>query len=254
MPLPSPSARRWRLQLPGLAGLFAAAGSRSGLTAAGALAAAVLPAAAARAAGDVPPDLRSGPDVSRLPAPGSYSLPRLFAAPDGEVLLPDGSPARLHRILEGRLSIVSFIYSYCRDPEGCPLAWAALEGVYEAFKADPTLARRAQLVTISFDPTNDTPEQMRLMGGRRVDDRQLRWWYLTTASVARLLPLLDGFGQDVTVETDDRGQPTRTLNHMLKLFAVDGAHSVREVYGVATLAPEAVINDLRTLALASSGA
>lgn len=210
--------------------------------------------AAVLAAGDPRPAGRAaGPDVARLPAPGSYELPRLFTAPDGEVLQPDGRPIRLSRVLTGRLSVVSFIYSYCRDPEGCPLAWWALDAVRNALLADAGLARRAQLVTISFDPSVDTPEQMRLLGGSRIDDARARWWYLTTASVPRLLPLLEGFGQDVSVELDAQGRPTRTLNHLLKLFTVDGSRQVREIYSVATLAPEAIINDLKTLAMDPAG-
>ena len=243
--------RRWRVAAPAaalLAGWTGWAGWTGGAGWAGALAGSAL------AAGDVPPAGRSaGPDVSRLPAPGSYDLPRLFAAPEGDVLLPDGRTMKLGRILAGRLSVVSFIYSYCRDPQGCPLAWQALDSVRKALLADPALARRAQLVTISFDPTNDTPEQMRLLGGPRIDDPRVRWWYLTTASVPHLLPLLDGFGQDVSVEHDDQGRPTRTLNHLLKLFTVDSARQVREIYSVATLAPEAIINDLRTLMLDPAG-
>lgn len=229
----------WRLRWPALVLL-------AGLTTTG--------AATVLAAGDQAPAGRAaGPDVSRLPAPGSYELPPLFRAPDGEVLLPDGRPLRLSQVLAGRLSVVSFIYSYCRDPEGCPLAWQALEAVRQALLAEPALARRAQLVTISFDPTNDTPEQMRLLGGSRIGDERARWWYLTTASVARLMPLLDGFGQDVSVEVDDGGRPTRTLNHLLKLFTVDDAGRVREIYSVATLAPEAIVNDLKTLAMDGAG-
>lgn len=225
-------ARRWRLLAP-----VALLGSRL-----------------AEAAGDVAPAGRIAPDVSALPPPGSYELPRLFTAPDGEVLQPDGKPVSLRRVLDGRLSVVSFIYSYCRDPVGCPLAWQALDAVYRGFLADRDLARRAQLVTISFDPTNDTPEQMRLLAGPRLDDRRARWWYLTTASVPRLLPLLEGFGQDVSVEVDDQGRPTRTLNHLLKIFTVDAGRQVREIYSVATLTPEAIINDLRTLQGEGAGA
>ena len=225
-------ARRWRLAAPAAVLLGWAASP--------------LARAAKEAA---PPAARVEPDVSLLPAPGTYKLPRLFAAPDGEVLGPDGRRLRLAQVLAGRLSVVSFVYSYCRDPEGCPLAWRTLDAVHAALLADPALARQAQLVSISFDPSHDTPEQMRLLGGERIADKRVRWWFLTTASVPRLLPLLEGFGQDVSVELDARGRPTRTLNHLLKVFVVDGRRGVREVYGVPTLAPQAVVNDLRTLAL-----
>jgi protein SCO1 len=224
----NPSARRWRLGAPLAALSWAGAAS-----------------AATEAAAPAP---RQEPDMSRLPPPGSYRLPRLFAAPDGDVLNHDGRRLRLAQVLAGRLSVVSFIYSYCRDPVGCPLAWRMLDEVHAALRADPALARAAQLVTISFDPSHDTPAQMRLLGAERIADARVRWWFLTTASVARLLPLLEGFGQDVSVETDSRGRPTRTLNHLLKVFCVDAKRQVREVYSVATLAPQAIVNDLRTLA------
>lgn len=188
-------------------------------------------------------------EPGRLPAPGSYTLARIAGAPDGAVLEIDGRPHRLHRLLRGRISVLSFIYSYCRDPEGCPRAWAALEAVRSGLLQDRLLAERSQIVSLSFDPTHDTPQQMRLVGGERAVDARVRWRFLTTSSVPALLPLLRGFGQEVSVENDERGRPTRTLNHMLKLFIVDPNLQVREVYSVATLAPQAILNDLRTLQL-----
>ncbi len=201
-----------------------------------------------------PPGARSDVDVSRLPAPGSYRLPRLMAAPDGEVLDSSGRSRKLHALLAGRLSVLSFMYTYCRDPEGCPLAWRALDTLHTELLRDSDVARHAQLVSLSFDPTNDTPTQMAMFGGERARDARVRWLFLTTASVARLLPLLKGFGQDVTVETDARGRATRTLNHMLKIFLVDAALQVREIYSVATLAPQSILNDLRTLRIEAATA
>ena len=185
---------------------------------------------------------RAQVDVSRLPAPGSYRLPQIAGAPNSDVLDTGGRSARFHGLLRGRISVVSFMYSYCRDPQGCPRAWAVMDAVHGELLRDDKLAALSQLVTVSFDPTNDTPEQMRLLSGNRA-----HWRFLTTASVPALLPLLRGFGQDVSVEVDAKGRPTRTLNHMLKVFLVDESLQVREIYSVATLDPQAVINDLRTL-------
>lgn len=204
-----------------------------------------------RAATDAP----SGPppgarvDATRLPAPGSYTLARIMQAPAGIVLDTRGRPQRLHSLLMGRSSVVSFIYTYCRDPEGCPRAWAALDALHDALRADTALARGAQILSISFDPTHDTPEVMQRWARARAPDPQVRWHFLTTPSVAALVPLLRGFGQDVSIETDAAGRPTRTLNHLLKVFLVDPELQVREIYSVATLDPQALVNDLRTLAL-----
>jgi protein SCO1/2 len=188
-------------------------------------------------------------DAARLPPPGSYKLPRVMMAPAGVVLDTQGRAHRLHGLLRGRLSIVSFIYTYCRDPEGCPRAWAVVGELQAALRADPALASRVQIVSLSFDPTHDTPEVMRLVAGARVNDPAVRWHFLTTASVGALLPLLRGFGQDVSVETDAAGRPTRTLNHLLKVFLVDAELQIREIYSVATLDLQALLNDIRTLDL-----
>jgi hypothetical protein len=61
--------------------------------------------------------------------------------------------------------------------------------------------------------------------------------------------VLDDLGQDVSVELDRNGKPTRTLHHMLKVFLIDARGKVREIYTLAYLQPEVMLNDIRTLAL-----
>ena len=77
----------------------------------------------------------------------------------------------------------------------------------------------------------------------------VRWHFLTTRSVADLKPMLDDLGQDVSVELDTQGRPTRVLNHMLKLFLIDRDGRVREIYTTAFLMPEVMFNDIETLLL-----
>jgi protein SCO1 len=237
------ASRLWRLRAPAAIALGAALW-RSPATV---RAATDADANAARAKGAVSRVDVPRVDASRLPAPGSYRLPRVMAAPDANVLNSTGQSLRLHRVLRGRLSVLSFMYTYCRDPEGCPRAWAAMEAVHAELGRDRGLASQAQLVSLSFDPSHDTPLQMRQFGAERASDTRVRWSFLTTASVPALLPLLRGFGQDVSVEVDAKGRPARTLNHMLKLFLIDESLQVREIYSVATLEPQAIVNDLRTL-------
>ncbi len=204
----------------------------------------------ARAAGDAAP-APGGPrvDAQRLPAPGSYTLPRIQRCPDGEVLQTDGRTLRLHTALRGKISVLGFMYTYCRDPVGCPLAYRFMVATRDALMNDAALSAQSQLISLSFDPTNDTPEQMRMYGHGQADPARVRWRFLTTASVPKLLPLLEGLGQDVSVETDDRGKPTRTLNHLLKVFLIDPQLWVREIYSVATLDVAALVNDMKTVGL-----
>ena len=77
------------------------------------------------------------------------------------------------------------------------------------------------------------------------------WRFLTAQAVPDLLPVLEDFGQDVSVEVDEKGRPTRTLHHMLKVFLIDPRGTVREIYTLAFIQPEVMFNDIRTLDLES---
>ncbi len=202
-----------------------------------------------RAATDTPTQRPDTPrvDRSRLPAPGTYTLPVIQPCPDGLVLNHEGRGLRLRQALGQRLTVLSLMYTYCRDPIGCPLAWRVMTALHTRLSGDPALSSRAQLISLSFDPTNDTPAQMALFGRDHLRDPRVRWQFLTTASVPQLLPILEGLGQEVTVETDGSGRPTRTLNHMLKLFLIDGRRRVREIYSVGTADAQVIHNDLLTL-------
>lgn len=188
------------------------------------------------------------------PPAGSYKLPPIQNAVDGWVLDGDWVPRRLSNYTRGRLTLLSFVYTYCTDPIGCPLAYQTFVELRERVRAEPLLAGRVRFVSLSFDPTNDTPAQMRAYGGDFARDRELPWAFLTTYSVRFLKPILDGFGQDVEVEVGADGRPTRTLTHLLKVFLIDERGRVREIYSAAFLQPEVMLNDLRTLALEGGAA
>ena len=145
--------------------------------------------------------------------------------------------------------MLSFVYTYCTDPIGCPLAYETFATLRNRVLADPLLRKQVRLVSLSFDPTHDTPQEMVHYGGQNARSKELPWSFLTTYSVSFLKPILDGFGQDVEVELDENGKPTRTRTHMLKVFLIDAQAQVREIYSAAFLQPDVMLTDLRTLAL-----
>ena len=99
-----------------------------------------------------------------VPEPGTYTLPVLKPAADGAVLGHDGKPVRLHDLAEGRITILSFIYTRCTDPRACLRASGVLKQLQQLTLAEPTLATNVLLLTLSFDPTHDTPEVMSRYG------------------------------------------------------------------------------------------
>ena len=180
------------------------------------------------------------------PPPGSYQLHRIMAAPEGRVLDVHGRAARLSQYLLDRITLLGFIYTTCADPDGCPLAYRVFDALKEAIAATPRLQGQVRFVTLSFDPARDTPEAMRRYAGSRVveGDGGLRWYFLTTRSARELLPLVEGFGQDIRVTAAGR-----ELSHVLKVFLIDRAGYVREIYSSNFLHPQSVLNDIETLLL-----
>jgi protein SCO1 len=201
--------------------------------------------------------LASSHEVGSLPAldfdpppAGSYQLHRIMAAPDGEVVGIDGRAQRLSQFTRNRITLLGFIYTTCVDPDGCPLAYRVFDALKQKIVAAPALRGRVQFVTLSFDPVRDTPAVMRQYAGSRMKDESngLRWFFLTTRSARELMPLIEGFGQDIRYVIDrSNGKPRRELSHVLKVFLIDEAGFVREIYTSTFLHPQTVLNDIETL-------
>ena len=183
------------------------------------------------------------------PAAGTYTLHRIMAAPDGEVLDVDGQARPLSRFTRGQITLLGFIYTTCVDPDGCPVAYRVFEALKQTVAASRDLRDKVQLVTLSFDPARDTPAVMQRYGSRvSREPGSPAWYFLTTRSARALMPFVEGFGQDVryTWSRHD-GRPRRELSHVLKVFLIDAAGFVREIYTSAFLHPRTVMNDIETL-------
>ncbi len=184
------------------------------------------------------------------PQPGSYSLPPIQAASDGTVLDESGQRRRLFDYLGDRYALLSFIYTRCSAVKGCPLATAVFQMLRNQLDDEPTVAARVHLITLSFDPERDTPETMYRYArsvGARTRGQAESWTFLTTPSQSELDPILDGYGQYVVREIDADGRLTGNRSHMLKVFLIDRARRVRQIYSSDFLHPALVINDVKTL-------
>ena len=187
-----------------------------------------------------------------LPEPGSYALPSLKPAPDGRVLDFTGEEEELAGLLEGKISLVSFIYVLCSDENGCPIAVSTLFDIHETSAQLPELREDVQLVTISFDPERDTPEAMASFAYPVLSDaektKKLDWRFLTTANDRALRPIIDGFGQAV-----DRSGDEAVINHLLRMYLVDRTGKVRNVYGLGMIDPRLLMTDIETLMMEEAG-
>jgi protein SCO1/2 len=182
------------------------------------------------------------------PAPGSYKLNRIMQAPNGIVLDVDNSPKPLSLFTKGKVTLLGFVYTTCTDAQGCPLAYKVFYDLKREIENTPWMHSKVRFVSLSFDPQHDTPDIMRLYGGSHLrSGKGLQWYFLTTPSFKELRPLLDGFGQDVSVEVDPKESSPRAFSHVLKIFLIDETGSVREIYTSSYLVSGVVLNDIKTL-------
>jgi protein SCO1 len=223
---------------------------RRAVTAGAAAAGAVLSLAAGAASGTEDPGKAAAPRMEFIPPPaGSYKLQRIQPVSDAVFLDGAGHAVRLSVLTRGKITLLTFFYTYCVDPLGCPFAHTTLANLRDRVTGDRSLAGRVRFVSVSLDPTHDTPAAVANYGRGFTVDPTFEWRFLTARRVPELLPVLDDFGQDVSVDIDEQGRATRALHHMLKMFLIDARGEVREIYTLAFLQPQVMFNDIKTLAL-----
>jgi cytochrome c peroxidase len=185
------------------------------------------------------------------PEPGSYRLPPLGPAADGRVLTSEGAPARLHELYGDDIVLLSFIYTHCNDAEGCPFATAVLHRLGSRLADEPELLPRLRVLSLSFDPERDTPDAMARYG-ESFEREGLDWRFLTTESEDMLDPILAAYRQSRIPEVDAAGGETGQFSHLLRVFLIDRARRIRQVYSTELLETEALVADVKTLLLEES--
>jgi cytochrome c peroxidase len=181
------------------------------------------------------------------PQAGTYELPVIDRVGEHRLLAPGGARVPLLGLAPGQLALVAFVYRACSDAAGCPAALAALKGIDDELARRHALAPRVRLVTVSFDPEHDTPERIGELAAQLAP--QTDWRFLTAASAAEIAPVLADFGQDVTRLVDATGEPLGALRHVVKLYLVDSAGAVRNIYSTGLLSVPLLLTDLETLAM-----
>jgi cytochrome oxidase Cu insertion factor (SCO1/SenC/PrrC family) len=124
--------------------------------------------------------------------------------------------------------------------------------LHRASAEDAELAKQLRLVSLSFDPMSDTPERMAAYS-RLAAERPAAapWHFVTTRSQTDLQPILTAYDQAVDKKQNPL-DPTGPLNHTLRVYLVDAAGNIRNIYSSGTLDLRLVLADVRTLMLEST--
>lgn len=183
------------------------------------------------------------------PVAGTYELPAIWQAQDGEVLDEDGQPQSLAKLMAGKVTLLSFIYRTCDDVNGCPLSTMVLYTLGSKLEKEPELAKQVRMLTLSFDPKFDTPEVMKEYGESIAGESDMDWHFLTSESEENIKPILDAYQQSVVADPVESTEQRTKFSHILRVYLIDQERQVRNIYNLSFLHPDILINDVKTLLL-----
>ncbi len=172
---------------------------------------------------------RPGGANAALPEPNKGIAPG-DAVPDFALVDQTGRTVRLSQF-RGTPVAVTFAYTRCPVATACPMTMTKFA------KIDAALAKRSygELLTITVDPQNDTPEVLRDFASRIGADPK-RWKFLTgdPKAVARAA---ESFG---VLYYPDHGQ----IVHSQAVAVIDPAGKLATIYYGEMWDPETVLRDL----------
>lgn len=199
------------------------------------------------------------------PKAGSYKLPALGDAQNAKVLDVDSNYVQYDKLFKGKYTVLNFMYSQCNDVNGCPLSHLVFNRIRQEAKMIPGLSEHLQLVSMSFDQKNDTPEVLKLLsegahdeheghgGGHEhhnmATEKEVPWTYLTADSQEALMPILEDYNQSIQLKINDDGTESEAFSHIMRVFLIDPELKIRNIYSVSFLHPDIIINDVKTLLL-----
>jgi protein SCO1/2 len=163
------------------------------------------------------------PDDARTSIPAAANVHLLQSGdrvPETPLTDQDGRTIALSNF-KGSAMAVTFIYTRCPLAQFCPLIDKRFAEVQARVAADPSLAGKVRLVSISFDPKFDRAEMLRAHAKKLAADPSV--WRFATADEPVVERLAAEFGVNVIREKDG------TITHNLRTAIVDPAGRVTSI-------------------------
>jgi protein SCO1/2 len=144
-------------------------------------------------------------------------LPKLFPVPDAHLVNERGAPVSLAS-MKGSVTVYDFIFTTCRGT--CPIMTNNMRALTKQIDKNAPV----RFVSISVDPTHDTPEVLSVYAKRvRNDDR---WTFLTGTRDDIVKLSIQGF----KLAAGDPGPGGDPLLHSSKFAVADKEGMIRAYY------------------------
>ena len=184
------------------------------------------------------------PDV---PAPAAPAKPGVaLIAPGAEV--PDqafvdqnGRRRSFSDVRAGRAMAVTFIYTKCPIPTFCPMMDRQFAEAQTLLKSKG-LTDKAHLLSVSFDPKNDTPAALKKHAGTLNADPNV--WTFVTGEREEIDRFATNFG--LTLVRGEASNPDE-IGHTLRTALVDRHGRLAKTYSGADWTPAGLVADIEKL-------
>jgi protein SCO1/2 len=142
--------------------------------------------------------------------------------------------------LADKVKLVYFFYSTC--PDVCPPTTYTLSKIQDELVKKGSFGDKTAILSITFDPTKDTPAQLKEFSGRYHADP--KGWYFLRGEEASTLQLAEKFG--LMVVKDPQGG---TFTHQNFILLVDKKGDLRTYYegSNADLSIDKIVQDMTQL-------
>jgi protein SCO1/2 len=191
--------------------------------------------------------------IQAPPGPGQAEVPvnDKFAqvgkeVPDFTLTNQNGKPVSFHDF-KGKALAITFIYAKCPLPDYCTRMSTNFSDIAMQVDKDASLKDKVRLLSISFDPANDTPDKLKAYGiGYMGNDPKYKFdvWQLAVGKDAEVRKIADFFGLQYEVDANDKTK----INHSLVTAVIGPDGKVTRIFTGNSWTPAQLLEELKTAA------
>ncbi|MFD2117735.1 SCO family protein [Paenibacillus yanchengensis] len=145
-------------------------------------------------------------------------LPIEMDAPEFTIQDIDGKEVSLADTA-GKVKLVYFYFANC--PDVCPPTTFLLSQLQDLLREDKSLVEKAELISITFDPVRDTPEEIRNFATR--NHAQFDGWHFLRGEEEATRKLAESYKIVVT-----KNKETGEFGHYNRIILVDKDNQIRK--------------------------
>lgn len=148
---------------------------------------------------------------------------------------------------QGKAWAITFIYARCPLPDYCIRMSTNFSDLANSLKDNAELKDKVRLLSISFDPENDTPAKLRQYGQGYLGNQanpDFTIWQLAVGSDAEVRKVAEFFGLDYRVDENNK----TVITHNLRTAVISPDGKVVKVFAGNEWTPAQLLKELQATA------